>query len=67
MKKLLLFTTILFLFLSSQGLSQFRLKLGPNTGMNFNIATGSDVEETANGLDFSSAAQWIWNLHRLSD
>jgi hypothetical protein len=52
MKKLLLFTAILFLFLSSQGLSQFRLKLGPNTGMNFNIATGSDVEETANGFGF---------------
>jgi len=52
MKKLLLFAAISFLFLSSQALGQFRLKLGPNTGMNFNIATGSDVEETANGFGF---------------
>lgn len=52
MKKLLLLTVISFLFFSSQALSQFRLKLGPNTGMNFNIATGSDVPETANGFGF---------------
>jgi hypothetical protein len=52
MKKLLLFTLFSFLLLPSQGLSQFRLKLGPNTGMNFNIATGSDVEETATGFGF---------------
>jgi hypothetical protein len=52
MKKTLLFTVIAFFIISSQGLSQFRLKLGPNTGMNFNIATGSDVEETSNGFGF---------------
>jgi hypothetical protein len=52
MKKLLLFTLFSFLLFSSQGLSQFRLKLGPNTGMNFNIATGSDVPESATGFGF---------------
>ncbi|MGE5497118.1 MAG: outer membrane beta-barrel protein [Syntrophothermus sp.] len=32
--------------------SQFRLKLGPQTGLNFNIGTGSDMPKTSSGFGF---------------
>ncbi|HEX2962081.1 MAG TPA: outer membrane beta-barrel protein [Ignavibacteriales bacterium] len=53
MKKVLtvLALSVLLISLSSNSSqAQFRLKLGPQVGMNFNIATGSDVNNTTNGF-----------------
>ena len=36
--------SLVFLLASNNGLAQFRLKLVPQTGMNFNLHTGSDIE-----------------------
>jgi hypothetical protein len=37
--------------------AQFRLSLGPTTGMNFNIHTGSDLAESGTGFGFVFAGQ----------
>lgn len=45
--------SVVFLLTSNNGLAQFKLKLGPSIGMNFNIHTGSDIEGgTSVGLIF---------------
>ncbi len=56
MKKILLFIVISFAFLSLEGYGQFRLKLGPTIGMNFNLHTGSDIE-SGNGFGFIIGGQ----------
>ncbi|MCU7495959.1 MAG: PorT family protein [Ignavibacteria bacterium] len=53
MKKLLtvLVLSILFVsFSSSNSQAQFRLKVGPQVGLNFNIGTGSDFDNTYTGF-----------------
>lgn len=40
----------IFLLATNNSLAQFRLKLGPQLGLNYNIGTGSDVKETMTGL-----------------
>jgi Outer membrane protein beta-barrel domain len=58
-KSLSLFMLVLILFFASTQDSdaQFRLKLGPYTGMNFNLGTGSDLTETATGFTFFFGSQ----------
>lgn len=43
--------SILF-FTSGKDNAQFRLSIGPHTGMNFNIHTGSDLEKSGTGFGF---------------
>ncbi|NWF89263.1 MAG: outer membrane beta-barrel protein [Ignavibacteriaceae bacterium] len=53
MKKTFTFLFIastIFLLASNTSFAQFRLKLGPNLGLNYNIGTGSDVDETMTGI-----------------
>ncbi|HEX2866863.1 MAG TPA: outer membrane beta-barrel protein [Ignavibacteriales bacterium] len=60
MKKVLtvLAISVLLITLSSNNSqAQFRLRLGPQVGMNFNIMTGSDVSETTNGFGAVIGAQ----------
>lgn len=46
-----LFLAFLILFFSSnKDFAQFRLSLGPATGLNFNLHTGSDLDETGTGF-----------------
>jgi len=51
MKRLLLTLFVVFVAFQSSN-AQFHLSLAPVTGLNFNIATGSDVKETTNGFGF---------------
>ena len=49
---------LVFFFVSTKDSdAQFRLKLGPYTGMNFNLGTGSDLTETATGFTFFFGSQ----------
>ncbi len=57
MKKSFLFLFALFLLSTSTVFPQFRMKLGPYTGMNFNIGTGSDLPETLTGFSFFFGSQ----------
>ncbi len=58
-----IFTSIiLILFLSSISYSQFKMKVGPTLGLNFNIGTGSDLNETATGLGLLIGAQVDMNF-----
>lgn len=53
MKKMfayLLLASTIFLLASNSSFAQFRLKVGPNLGLNYNIGTGSDVTETMTGI-----------------
>lgn len=53
MKKMftyLFLASTMFLLASNSSLAQFRLKVGPNLGLNYNIGTGSDVTETMTGI-----------------
>jgi len=53
MKKMftyLFLASTLFLLAPNNSLAQFRLKLGPQLGLNYNIGTGSDVKETLTGI-----------------
>ncbi len=52
MKRSLSVIIILFCisFLSSESFAQFHMKLGPQIGMNFNIGTGSDLDQTPTGI-----------------
>lgn len=53
MKKTFTVLTIAFLFMSfipNSSHAQFRLKLGPQLGLNYNIATGSGMENTYTGF-----------------
>lgn len=53
MKKILTvfaLSVLLISLSSNQSQAQFRLRLGPQVGLNFNIGTGSDVNETTNGF-----------------
>ena len=58
-KSLSLAALILVFFFASTKDSdaQFRLKLGPYTGMNFNLGTGSDLSETLTGFSFFFGSQ----------
>lgn len=47
----------LFVFASGDSYSQFKLSLGPNIGTSFNIHTGSDLEESGNGIGMLFGAQ----------
>ncbi len=60
-----IFTSIiLILFLSNISYSQFKMKVGPTLGLNFNIGTGSDLNETATGLGLLIGAQVDMNFTR---
>jgi hypothetical protein len=53
MKNPLLFVLTLFIglcMMTTTSVAQFSMKVGPITGLNFNIGTGSDVPQTATGL-----------------
>jgi hypothetical protein len=60
MKKIFTFLFLvcfIFLLTSNNGRAQFKLKLMPQTGMNFNIHTGSDIESgTGFGLVIGAGA-----------
>jgi len=54
----LVMLVLIFFFASTQNSdAQFRLKLGPYTGMNFNLGTGSDLNETLTGFSFFFGSQ----------
>jgi hypothetical protein len=55
MKKLAALLFVI-LFISGVSYSQFKLKLGPTTGMNFNLHTGSDIE-SGSGFGFIIGGQ----------
>lgn len=60
MKKLYsisILVTLLVLFTAQNSFSQFRLSLGPNIGMNFNLHTGSDLPESGSGFGMLAGAQ----------
>ena len=46
----ILVLTILLSFISSLSYAQFRMSVGPELGLNFNIHTGSDLDEGGSGL-----------------
>jgi hypothetical protein len=49
---------LVFFFVSTkESDAQFKLKLGPLVGMNFNIGTGSDLDETATAFGFVFGSQ----------
>lgn len=48
---------VLVLLTAPSSYSQFRLSLGPNIGMNFNLHTGSDLPESGNGFGIVAGAQ----------
>lgn len=53
MKKLftvLFLAAFIFTFFSSTSFAQFHLRLGPQVGINYNIGTGSDLQETPTGI-----------------
>lgn len=74
MKKMFTFlflASMVFLLASNNGFAQFKLKVVPQTGMNFNLHTGSDIESgsgfglvVGGGVDmqFSSSIGLIANL-----
>ena len=54
MKKMftcLLLASTIFLLTSNSGFAQFKLRVAPQTGLNFNLHTGSDIE-SGSGLGF---------------
>ncbi len=51
-----LFLAFVLLF-ANPAFSQFRLKLGPSVGTNFNIHTGSDLPQSGNGFGFVIGGQ----------
>lgn len=59
MKKLcfLLVTLTLIMLLSNQTNAQFHMGVGPSLGFNFNLHTGSDLDEGGSGLGLVLAAQ----------
>ncbi|MCU7492535.1 MAG: PorT family protein [Ignavibacteria bacterium] len=65
MKKVLtvLALSVLLISLSSNSSqAQFRLRVGPQVGLNFNIQSGSDVTETTNGFGALIGAQVDMNF-----
>lgn len=55
--------SVLLISLSSNNSqAQFRLRLGPQVGLNFNIQSGSDVTETTNGFGALIGAQVDMNF-----
>lgn len=67
----LFLASTIFLLASNNGIAQFRLKVVPQTGMNFNLHTGSDIESgsgfglvVGGGVDmqFSNTIGLIANL-----
>lgn len=57
MKKTIFFILMSVLLISSNSFPQFRLKIGPLTGLNFNIGTGSDLPQTVTGFGITFGAQ----------
>lgn len=60
MKKFVTVSCIILLaslFVFNTSYPQFKLSLGPTTGMNFNLHTGSDLGETGTGFGFVFAGQ----------
>lgn len=51
----IVFVTLLFITAPSS--AQFKMSLGPATGMNFNLHTGSDLGETGTGFGFVFGGQ----------
>jgi hypothetical protein len=50
---IVLFSALSILLIgSTRDYAQFRLSLGPQTGLNFNLHTGSDLSESGNGFGF---------------
>lgn len=67
MKKLYTFSCFILLLsfcLSGNSYSQFKMSLGPTTGMNFNLHTGSDLGETGTGFGFVFGGQIDMNFSR---
>lgn len=57
-----LFILFALLILALPARAQFHLSLAPVTGLNFNIGTGSDVEESTNGFGFLVGAKVDMNF-----
>jgi len=59
MKKKLSFLLIsaLFIIFTNSAFSQFRLKIGPSIGANYNIHTGSDLPQSGSGFGFVIGGQ----------
>ncbi len=57
MKRIILFILIGLFLISSNAFPQFGLKLGPLTALNFNIGTGSDLDQTQTGFGFVFGSQ----------
>ena len=68
MKKysLLLITISMLIFTSNVTNAQFRMSVGPSLGLNFNIHTGSDIDEggTGFGLLFAGQVDMSFNQNR---
>ena len=65
MKKIssfLFLASIIFLLTSNNGLAQFKLRLVPQTGMNFNLHTGSDIE-SGSGFGFVIGGWCRYAIH----
>lgn len=68
MKKLFslfLSALILSFLVSSQSMAQFHMSLGPEVGMNFNIHTGSDLDESGSGIGFVIGGQLDMDFSRV--
>lgn len=60
MRKNIIFVMCLALFVlfyTNSAYSQFRLKLGPSIGLNYNIHTGSDLPQSGSGFGFLLGGQ----------
>lgn len=67
MKKLFTICSLMLLLsfcATNSTFSQFKLSLGPTTGMNFNLHTGSDLGETGTGFGFVFGGQLDMSFSR---
>lgn len=62
MKKILLAGIILLQFFVVNSYGQFRMKLGPQIGLNFNLHNGSDLKESGSGFGFVFGGQVDMNF-----
>ena len=53
---------LIFFILMSSSQAQFKMKVGPQLGMNFNIGTGSDLNETPTGIGMLIGGQLDMNF-----
>ena len=50
MKRFSILALLLLFFIPTSGNAQFKLKVGPLLGMNYNIGTGSDLDQSLTGI-----------------